>query len=320
MIITRFIHMPGAITTLFEKDYHHGVAALANSLIASGFEGTFWAGYRGEIPPWAKGETLDGGQTRVVLSPKAEMRLMPLDTPLHFAHYKPWFMISVLEQFDPEAEAVFYFDPDITVPTRWSYYEEWVGYGVAMAEDNHYHGGPDHPLRHAWKAFAREKNLVIRRDLSRFVNSGFLGVKRDHRSFLHLWADLVTSVESESGSLNAWRSLDRTYRFWSANQDTLNVAAMITEHPVAIYGPNGMDFVPSSGRPMMSHSVDKPKPWRKQYLRDFLRGKPPSRPDRWFWEYASGPLANFPQGHVKRQQISLRAAAFLARFYHRPDA
>ena len=70
---------------------------------------------------------------------------MPLDTPLHFAHYKPWFMISVLEQLDPKAEAVFYFDPDITVPTRWSYYEEWAGYGVAMVEDNHYHVGPGSP-------------------------------------------------------------------------------------------------------------------------------------------------------------------------------
>ena len=41
-------------------------------------------------------------------------------------------------------------------------------------------------------------------------------------------------MESESGSLKAWRSLDRTHRFWSTNEDALNVAAMITEHPVTI--------------------------------------------------------------------------------------
>src|SRR5262245_9030059 len=108
--------MPAAITTLFEEEYHYGVAALANSLVANGFEGTFWAGYRGEVPPWARGQTFEREQTRVILSPKAEMRLIPLHTSLHFAHYKPWFMISVLEELDPKAEAVFYFDPDITVP------------------------------------------------------------------------------------------------------------------------------------------------------------------------------------------------------------
>ena len=54
--------------------------------------------------------------------------------------------------------------------------------------------------------------------------------------------------------------------------------------------------------------MDKPKP-SKQYFRDFLRGKPPSRPDQSCWEYASGPLAIFPQGYAKRQQTSLRAAA-----------
>lgn len=312
--------MHSAVTTLFEKDYHHGAAALANSLTTNGFEGTLWAGYRGELPAWAKGEKLENGQTKMSLSPKASLRFVPVDTPMHFTNYKPWYMISVLEQLDPHADAVFYFDPDIVVPTRWSYYEEWTGYGVAMSEDNHYHVGRHHPLRHAWKAFAREKNLPIRHEFSRFCNGGFLGVRREFGSFLKLWADLVEAAEPETGSLKSWQKLDRTHRFGCGDQDAMNVAAMITEHPVAIYGPNGMDFVPSAGRPMMSHAVDKPKPWRKQYLREFLRGRAPSRPDRLFWEYASSPIELFPAHHVKRQRTSLRLAAFLARFYHRPDA
>jgi len=157
--------MISAICTLFEGDYHYGVGALANSLYAHGFRGTIYAGYRGPLPPWAgrdkseigKAESRNGksesgkrkaeNQTSDIRSLTAEnltefspaegltLRFIPLATKVHLTNYKPDFMLEVWEKHCPQAEALFYFDPDIIIKCRWSYFEDWVQAGVALCED-----------------------------------------------------------------------------------------------------------------------------------------------------------------------------------------
>src|SRR5690348_11876699 len=113
--------MSAIVCTLFEGAYHYGVGALANSLYAAGYRGSMWVGYRGALPPWARG----AGQGRGCWE-------VPVD-------------------------ALFYFDPDITNRGPWRFYEEWVSHGVALCEDVYPVFPADHPWRAAWREFA-ERN------------------------------------------------------------------------------------------------------------------------------------------------------------------
>jgi hypothetical protein len=110
------------VCTLFEGDYHYGVAALANSLFRYGYRGVIHVGYRGLLPNWMR--KFEIGEN-CSITEGLEFRLYPLDTPWHLANYKPLFIKSIFASA-PSLEAVFYFDPDIVIKCQWTYYEEWV--------------------------------------------------------------------------------------------------------------------------------------------------------------------------------------------------
>jgi hypothetical protein len=132
--------------SLFEGTYHLGLGALVNSLYRNRFRGTVFAGYRGGLPPWATPTSSESGTTDFDVGGGCRIRFILLDTPLHLASYKPTFMRRMFEQFLTDEDMLCYFDPDITVKCRWSFFEEWVQHGVALVEDITFPYLPsDHP-------------------------------------------------------------------------------------------------------------------------------------------------------------------------------
>ena len=60
------------------------------------------------------------------------------------------------------AEALFYFDPDIVVNDSWICFEQWVNCGVALCEDINSPFQEFHPRRVGWRNYFKDYNIRIK--------------------------------------------------------------------------------------------------------------------------------------------------------------
>lgn len=304
-----------AVCTLFEGHYHHGLGALVNSLYRHGFRGTIWAGYRRALPPWATPLSTNEGYQEFAVGESCVIRFLPLQSDLHFANCKPDFMLRIFKE-QPDLPGLFYFDPDIVIRCRWSFYEEWLSHGLALVQEITNGTMPaNHPLRMQWIAFAKSLGLTIHRDLNQYFNSGFIGVARRHQSSLSLWQKLLDGVGQTKLSLQGFMPGDRTNPFYGIDQDTLNLTAMITDHPLSTIGPEGMDFV--SGGFTMSHGVGTPKPWQKPMILSALDGRGPNAADQGYWSNATHPIRLHPRWRLASKKLDLVLGKMIGRFNRR---
>jgi hypothetical protein len=306
-----------AVCTLYEGDYHFGVAALFNSIHRSGFRGKFWVGYRGALPPWVD-QTLDRLVPVERDSSHPDVRFVKLDFPLHLAHYKPRFIQEIFEVHDPEVQSVYYFDPDITVRCSWSFMQRWVECGVAVCEDTAsplYH---THPLRQAWSRFqgSEQHSSKSRSTLDVYLNSGFLGLHRKNLQFAREWWAVLCRLSNEGVPMSTIKNGIREDTFHVPDQDTLNVAFYSTSCPISVVGKEGMDFVP--GGHIMSHAINRPwKPWNSTPIRSALAGVSPNRAEKEYSKYLDGPLMAHTTFQISLIRMHTLIASFLGRFIRR---
>jgi hypothetical protein len=312
------------VCTLFEKQYHLGVAVLVNSLARAGFTGIVRAGFRGPLPPWAGDAKPTGAGAWTLSVPSGPTILfLQLETDAHFTNFKPEFMLQVLESSD--ADAVLYSDPDVVVNTTWRHLEEWLTCGIAVCDDVNSPVAENHPRRVGWRRFFADAGHDLRYRGPQYANGGVVGVARLHQRFLEVWRELLAAATASLGGadvagITGGRILKGAYGFADCfrqpDQDTLNAALeACPEIPASFLGKQAMGF--DAGKPELPHAIGHRKPWTRRFLREALEGRPPARVDKCFWQFADGPLHPFTPAQVAAHRRRVRIAAGLGRLIRR---
>lgn len=306
-----------AICTLFEGDYHLGLAAFINSLVQAEYEGTIWAGYRGGLPPWLNQLSRTGDSKHDVFCVGNTLRLalLPLETKVHLTNYKPQFMLDLLAGDAQDCDYLWYFDPDIFLRCNWSFFRNWQTNGIALCEEIVNYNLPENsPIRCAWAKIGSDMGLGAARPVRGYFNGGMVGISAAQSSFLHLWKRIVDQAVSSSYDLEIFKPGTPDMPFNATDQDALNMAVMYTDFPLSTMGPEAMGFVPSGFT--MYHAVGY-KPWRGSLLLRALAGLPPSSAAKYFFSQVSTPIRVYPPITFFFKKTACKIAAFLGRFYRR---
>jgi hypothetical protein len=323
--------MKSAICTFCEGHYHHGVAALTNSLYKNGFCGSIYVGYRGDLPPWADTAVDDvnlnwvNGKTFKVAD-GLELHFLPLTTNSHFANYKPNFMLELLKGPAKYSECMFYFDPDIVVVRSWSVFENWVDdHTIALCEDVNSPVAKYHPRRMEWRKYFAKVNMELSFKESIYANGGFIGLSRNDDSFLECWIKVQEAIALSIGGLDyapfatggkmlSKENSEDYSPFSKMDQDALNITVEAWNNgKVSFIGQEGMSF--KHGARLMSHALGSPKPWKEKIIQNSVKGISPSLALKDYWQYVQEPILGHQNLTIWYKFFIIKMCIIIGRFY-----
>ena len=318
------------VCTLFEGDYHWGVAALLHSLYSQGFRGRLFVGYRGPLPDWARAARAADlprwtGAARLPVDSDCSVYFLPLATSAHFTNIKPDFMLDLFADESLAVEQLMYLDPDICLVRPWQFIADWLSCGVTLCEDVNSPMSVTHPRRIGWQRYFLQYGITLGRTATdAYVNGGCVGVSRAQLAFLENWKLLGHLMAETIGGLGVAK-LDNGQSFAQkgfagcfdcSDQDVLNAAiTLTTEVQCSILPKSAMGF--SRGDHVLPHALGPRKPWRRRYVREALAAWGPTAADKAFWKHIEGPLRPMPAAQMAKHRRQLKIATLIARFYRR---
>ena len=304
------------VCTLAEGHYFYGVAALVNSLVSSGFEGDFVVGFRGERPKWLDAFARDSTGNIYTITPSVQLRLIEVPGPWHLNNCKPHFIEDMLFKKYPDAELVYYFDTDIVIKHSWSSFAQWARSGVMLVLDPaDTHMSPHHVYRLAWKKLAARQNRACR-EFTGYVNGGCIGIHRAYAHFASVWSGLMEELEHDGADMRKMKNATGKLEYARMDQDVLNATIMATDVPISLLGPEAMGMFPFVGE-IIPHAMWHKKPWNWNYIIDALRGRPPSRTHRAYWEFVDGPIRPFGEFTLLRKRAQFNTGHLISLLHSR---
>jgi hypothetical protein len=295
------------VCTLFEGDYSIGAAALINSLHRSGFDGILVCGYRGKLPPWHRD---------IERALPIHVQFRQIVTEDHLTYYKPRFLLDSLESSSVTPQHLTYIDPDVIVKAEWTLISRWCADGIGLVQDVNGQIPARHPARLVWRDFLETHGYRLHRELDVYYNAGFVGLPIHLFGMLETWQYLVDEARDLMGELTTLKNARHDRLFRDADQDALNMALELGAWPINGVGPQEMDF--SYGGELMSHAIGIPKPWHGKYIRQSMRGLPPSRATRAFLQHTRDPLPAITHAKHNSHIVAARVAGLMGRLYRRP--
>ena len=187
--------------------------------------------------------------------------------------------------------------------------------GVLVLDPADSYMSPYHVYRRAWRALAARRHHACR-EFTGYVNGGCIGICRAYAQFARVWSGLMEELERDGTDMRKMKNATGKIEFSRMDQDILNATVMATDVPISVLGSEAMGMFPWVGE-IMPHAMWQRKPWQRNYILDALRGFPPGRTHRAYWEFVDGPIRPFNEFPLFRKRAQLAAGDLIGLLHSR---